>query len=66
MNFFQSKTEEEVERKGRHVGKLEMSVKTLTDELVKANEIIKKQHTDLKSYHNKVVLHFFLFLFTGI
>ena len=43
-----------MERKKRHVVKLEASIKTMSDELVKGNEIIKKLQGDIKSYHTKV------------
>ena len=46
--------EEELERRQRQITKLEMSVKTLTEELVKGNEIIKKLQGEIRNYHTKV------------
>ena len=50
----QRKLDEELERKKRNIGKLESSLKTVSEELMKANEIIKKFQGDIKTYHTKV------------
>ncbi|ELU04624.1 hypothetical protein CAPTEDRAFT_198072 [Capitella teleta] len=50
---YKKKHEDELDRKKRHVSKLEASIKTLTDELVKGNEIIKKLQGEIKNYHTK-------------
>ncbi len=56
-NYLQHKLEEDMTRKHRQVSKLELSVKKLTEELVKGNEIIKKLQGDMKNYHTKVGLN---------
>lgn len=48
--------QEEGGRRARQIEKLERSVKTLTDELGKGNEIIKKLQAEVRSYHAKVKL----------
>ena len=54
FSHFQKKVEDEIERKKRHIVKLEASVKTISDEVVKANEIIKKLQGEIRTYHSKV------------
>lgn len=43
-----------MDRKKRQVSKLEASIKTMSEELVKGNEIIKKLQAEIKTYHTKV------------
>ena len=50
----QHKTEEEVEKRKRHIVKLEASIKKMSEELLKGNEIIKKLQNDIRNYHAKV------------
>ena len=50
------KMTEDADRKERQVAKLELSVKTLSEELVKGNEIIKKLQSDIRNYHTKLKL----------
>ena len=51
----QKKCEEEASERKRHVGKLESSIKTVSSELIKANEIIQKLQGEIRTYHTKVV-----------
>ncbi|XP_043347003.1 spindle assembly abnormal protein 6 homolog isoform X2 [Dermochelys coriacea] len=48
--------EENTEKKQVHVGKLEATIKSLSAELLKANEIIKKLQGDLKTLMSKLKL----------
>ncbi|NWI67074.1 SAS6 protein, partial [Todus mexicanus] len=48
--------EESTEKKQSHVEKLEMTIKSLSAELLKANEIIKKLQGDLKTLMSKLKL----------
>ncbi|XP_037762856.1 spindle assembly abnormal protein 6 homolog isoform X1 [Chelonia mydas] len=48
--------EENTEKKQVHVGKLEATIKSLSAELLKANEIIKKLQGDLKTLVSKLKL----------
>ncbi|NXR46376.1 SAS6 protein, partial [Hippolais icterina] len=48
--------EESTEEKQRHIEKLETTIKSLSAELLKANEIIKKLQGDLKTLMNKLKL----------
>lgn len=50
------KIEEDLERRGKEVSKLEGKVKAMSDELKKGNEIIKKLQSEIKNYHSKVKL----------
>lgn len=50
------KFEDDVESKNQKNTKLESSVKTLSGEMIKANEIIKKLQNEVKSYHSKLKL----------
>ena len=52
--FVQKRLEDEVEKKQKNVRRLEISLKKLTEELAKGNEIIQKLQNDVKSYHEKV------------
>ena len=54
LAYFQHKVEEDLEREKRRVSELKMSLKTMTEELTKGNEIIKKLQNDIKNYHSKV------------
>ncbi|KYO19539.1 spindle assembly abnormal protein 6 homolog isoform X1 [Alligator mississippiensis] len=48
--------EENTEKKQIHIGKLEATIKSLSAELLKANEIIKKLQGDLKTLMSKLKL----------
>ncbi|NXG76363.1 SAS6 protein, partial [Baryphthengus martii] len=48
--------EESTEKKQSHIEKLEMTIKSLSAELLKANEIIKKLQGDLKTLMSKLKL----------
>uniref|UniRef100_A0A8C8VDZ6 Spindle assembly abnormal protein 6 homolog n=1 Tax=Pelusios castaneus TaxID=367368 RepID=A0A8C8VDZ6_9SAUR len=48
--------EENTEKKQVHIGKLEATIKSLSAELLKANEIIKKLQGDLKTLMSKLKL----------
>ncbi|XP_067394489.1 spindle assembly abnormal protein 6 homolog [Emydura macquarii macquarii] len=48
--------EENTEKKQIHIGKLEATIKSLSAELIKANEIIKKLQGDLKTLMSKLKL----------
>ena len=61
--MFQKKCEEEIDKKQRHIRKLEVSVKKLSEELTKGNEIIHRLQNDVKSYHEKVSFYFFHFIY---
>ena len=43
-----------MERRKRHIVKLEGSIKKMSEELLKGNEIIKKLQNDIRNYHAKV------------
>ena len=59
---FQRKLEDDLEKRGKEVMKLEGKVKAMSEELKKGNEIIKKLQAEIKNYHSKVHQQFFLFL----
>ncbi|KAK7100422.1 spindle assembly abnormal protein 6 homolog [Littorina saxatilis] len=50
------KLEEDLEKRGKEVAKLEGKVRAMGDELKKGNEIIKKLQAQIKDYHAKVKL----------
>ena len=50
----QHKGEDEVEKRKRHILKLEASIKKMSEELLKGNEIIKKLQNEIRNYHAKV------------
>ncbi|XP_025109609.1 spindle assembly abnormal protein 6 homolog [Pomacea canaliculata] len=50
------KCEEDLEKRGKEVNKLEGKVRAMTEELKKGNEIIKKLQAEIKNYHTKVKL----------
>ncbi|XP_076462246.1 spindle assembly abnormal protein 6 homolog [Babylonia areolata] len=50
------KVEEDLEKRGKEVTKLETKVKAMGEELKKGNEIIKKLQAEIKKYHNKAKL----------
>ena len=43
-----------MEKRKRHIVKLEASIKKMSEELLKGNEIIKKLQNDIRNYHAKV------------
>ncbi len=51
---FQRKADDEIEKKQKQIRKYEMSLKKLSEEFTKANEIIHKLQNEVKSYHSKV------------
>ena len=54
VDSFQRKTDDEIEKKQKQIRKYEMSLKKLSEEFTKANEIIHKLQNEVKSYHSKV------------
>ncbi len=50
----QRKYEDEIESKKRHAAKLESSIRKMSDDLAKGNEIIQKLQGQIKNYHTKV------------
>ncbi|XP_014665309.1 PREDICTED: spindle assembly abnormal protein 6 homolog [Priapulus caudatus] len=51
-----TKVEDSLEQKQRHTHKLEASIRGLSDELNKANDIIRKMQGEVRNYHGKLKL----------
>lgn len=54
--FAQRKTEEQLEQRLAQLSRREATVKTLSDDIVKGNEIIKRLQGELRTYHSKLRL----------
>lgn len=64
--MLQIKLAEDVEARKKQIVKQQASIKTLADEVQKANQIIKKLQDEIKGYASKVccLLSLCLFIFT--
>ena len=58
--FFQARLSDIVHEKDSTISRRESAVKTMTEELIKANDIIRKLQTDIRTLNQKVVLLFSL------
>ena len=57
---FQARLSDIVHEKDSTISRRESAVKTMTEELIKANDIIRKLQTDIRTLNQKVVLLFSL------
>lgn len=57
-NWLQARLTEIIEEKDSTISRRENAVKTITEELIKANDIIRKLQTDIRTLNQKVSFFF--------